>query len=349
MAIEGIILDVDGTLVSSNDAHAQAWIEAFADYKYEIPFDRVRPLIGMGGNQVVPRLVAELNSEEGVGKQITDRRKELIIHKFSPELAPTNGSRALVQKMQADGLHLIVASSATEQEMDILLKVAQVDDLLSEFTTSDDVEASKPEPDIVEAALNKAHLQADRTVMLGDTPYDIESAGKAGVSVIAFRSGGFSDQQLQGAIAIYDDPADLLRHYETSPLAVIIPVDTTTDGFEPMMPDAPTTESATEAWRSIQAKTTQFFENAMSYTPAFFKNNRQFLTTLGWMLLALLGAKLLFAGLDAIDDIPLVTPILKVIGLWYVVRFVWRYLIREQSRQELMQALNRAKTEMLGD
>ena len=246
MAIEGIILDVDGTLVLSNDAHAQAWVEAFADYSYEIPFEQVRPLIGMGGDQVIPRLVAELNSEEGVGKQITDRRKELIINKFSTELAPTNGSRALVQKMREDGLHLIVATSATKQEMELMLKVAQVDDLLSEFTTSDDAEASKPEPDIVEAALSKAHLAADRTVMMGDTPYDIEAAGKAGVSVIAFRSGGFSDQQLQGAIAIYDDPADLLQHYETSPLTAIVPTATTTDS-ESMRPDASTAESARDA------------------------------------------------------------------------------------------------------
>lgn len=348
MAIEGIILDVDGTLVLSNDTHAQAWIEAFAAYEYEIPFEQVRPLIGMGGDQVIPRLVAELNSEQGVGKQIADRRKELVVNKFGAEVAPTSGARELVQKMQDDGLHLIVATSATEQEMELLLKVAQVDDLISEFTTSSEAEASKPEPDLVEAALSKANLQADRTVMLGDTPYDIESAGKAGVSVIAFRSGGFSDQQLQGAIAIYDDPADLLRHYETSPLAASVPLDITASS-ESMMPDTSTTESAAEAWRSIQAKTTTFLEKARSYTPAFFKNNRQLLTTLGWILLAFLGTKVLFAGLDAIDDIPLVTPILKLIGLVYVLRFVWRYLIREQNRQELMQALNRAKTELLGN
>lgn len=219
MAFSGVILDMDGTLVLSNDAHAQAWVEAFAAYGYEIKFEQVRPLIGMGGDQVIPRLVPELNGKEGVGKQIADRRKELILDKFGPRLSPTKGARELVQKMQREGLQLIIASSATEQEMGILLKVAQVDDLLQEFTTSSDAEESKPAPDIVEAALKQAQLSADRTVMLGDTPYDVESAARAGVGLIAFRTGGFSDEQLSGAIAIYDDPADLLDQYDRSPLA----------------------------------------------------------------------------------------------------------------------------------
>ena len=218
MALDGVILDVDGTLVLSNDAHARAWVEAFAAYGYEISFEQVRPMIGMGGDQIVPQLAPGLEGESGKGKQIADRRKELILNQFGPQLSATPGARELVQRMQADQLHLIIASSATEEEMDLLLKVAQVNDLLDEFTTSSDAENSKPAPDIVEAALEKADLAADRVVMLGDTPDDVESAGKAGVSVIAFRTGGFSDEQLAGAIAIYDDPADLLQHYEESPL-----------------------------------------------------------------------------------------------------------------------------------
>jgi beta-phosphoglucomutase-like phosphatase (HAD superfamily) len=219
MALEGVILDVDGTLVLSNDAHAQAWVEAFADCGYEIRFETVRPLIGMGGDQIIPKLVPGLNSEEGVGKQISSRRKELVLSKYCPQLVSANGSRELVEKMRADGFHLIVASSASSQELDVLLEIARVKDLLPETTSSNDAESSKPAPDIVEAALNKAHLAPDRTVMLGDTPYDIKSAGQAGVGVIAFRCGGFSDEQLSDAIAIYNDPADLLVHYDQSPLA----------------------------------------------------------------------------------------------------------------------------------
>lgn len=219
MSLEGVILDVDGTLVLSNDAHAQAWVEAFADYGYEIGFEQVRPLIGMGGDQVMPRMVPGLNSEEGVGKQIVDRRKELILNKFGAQLTATPGARELVQRMQADDLYLIIASSSSEQEMEVLLKAAHVEDLLNEFTTSSDAEESKPAPDIVRAALEKANLAADRVIMLGDTPYDVKSAAQAGVDVIAFRTGGFSDEDLSGAIAIYDSPADLLQHYKESPLA----------------------------------------------------------------------------------------------------------------------------------
>lgn len=218
MTLQGVILDVDGTLVLSNDAHAQAWVEAFAAHGYEIKFEQVRPLIGMGGDQVVPRLVSNLSSEEGVGKQIADHRKELIINKFGPTLPAANGTRDLIEQMRKDGLKLIIASSATGEELSILLKDAQVDDLLTEATTSSDADASKPAPDIVQAALQKAQLEPNQTIMLGDTPYDIQAANQAGVEVVAFRCGGFPDEQLEGAIAIYNDPADLLANYDRSPL-----------------------------------------------------------------------------------------------------------------------------------
>ena len=350
MAIEGIILDVDGTLVSSNDTHAQAWVEAFSNYGYEIPFTQVRPLIGMGGDQIIPRLASDLNSKDGVGKQITDRRKELILSKFSHGLAPTSGAKELVKKLRENGLRLIVASSATEQEMELLLKVAQVDGMLPEITTSGDADTSKPEPDIVEAALKKAQLDPDRTIMLGDTPYDIEAAAQAGVGVIAFRTGGFSDQQLQGAIAIYDDPTDLLRHYATSPLADSAPTVVTASDvmLSNISPAHESNESVEESWRSIQAQAATFLANAVSSVKAFFSNNRSLLTTLGWVFLVLLGLRLLLGALDAFDDIPLVTPLLKLIGFVYVVRFVWRYLLRKRDRQELVQSFNRVKEEVFG-
>jgi len=221
MTLQGVILDIDGTLVLSNDAHAQAWVEAFAAFGYEVKFEEVRPLIGMGGDQVLPKFASGLSSEEGKGKEIADHRKELIINKFSSNLAPANGTRQLISRMQDEGLHLIIATSATSQELTVLLKAAQVDDLLNqdEAATSSDAKASKPAPDIVQVALKSLKMQPDQVVMLGDTPYDIESANKAGVGVIAFRCGGFKDSQLKNALAIYNDPADLLAHYEESPLA----------------------------------------------------------------------------------------------------------------------------------
>ena len=219
MALQGLLLDVDGTLVLSNDAHAQAWVEAFAKYGYDIAFDTVRSMIGMGGDRILPELVPQLNDEEGKGKAISNYRKQLVLEKFAPQLSPAHGSRELLQKMQGLGLKLVVASSASDEELGALLKAAQVEDLIEDATTSSDANASKPAPDIVESALAKANFAPDQVLMLGDTPYDIESAGKAGVSVIAMRCGGFKDEQLAGAIAIYNDPADLLQHYVNSPLA----------------------------------------------------------------------------------------------------------------------------------
>lgn len=220
MALQAVILDVDGTLILSNDAHAQAWVEAFATYGYDVPFDKVRPLIGMGGDKVIPKMVPGLNKEEGDGKAISQKRKELMIEKFAPTLPSANGTRELVLHMKEQGLRLVIATSATSEELSLLLKAGKVDDLLDEATTSSDAKDSKPSPDIVQAALKKINMEPNQALMIGDTPYDIEAANKAGVNVIAVRCGGFDDTQLKDAIAIYDDPGDLLAHYNDSPLAV---------------------------------------------------------------------------------------------------------------------------------
>lgn len=219
MALKAVILDVDGTLILSNDAHAQAWVEAFATYGYDVPFDKVRPLIGMGGDKVIPKMVPGLNKEEGDGKAISQKRKELMIEKFAPTLPSANGTRELVLHMKEQGLRLVIATSATSEELSLLLKAGKVDDLLDEATTSSDAKDSKPSPDIVQAALKKINMEPNQALMIGDTPYDIESANKAGVNVIAVRCGGFDDTQLKDAIAIYDDPGDLLARYDDSPLA----------------------------------------------------------------------------------------------------------------------------------
>lgn len=221
MAFKGVILDVDGTLVLSNNVHAQAWVESFAKFGYEVKYDEVRPLIGMGGDQIIPKFAPGLNDEEGTGKEISSYRKELVLDKFVPQMSPANGARDMVLKLQEEGKRLVIATSAGSKVLTSLLKVAKVDDILSkdDATSSDDAEKSKPSPDIVKAALEKFKMQPDEIVMIGDTPYDIESAGKAGVKVIALRSGGFDDSELKNAIAIYNDAADLVENYDNSPLA----------------------------------------------------------------------------------------------------------------------------------
>jgi HAD superfamily hydrolase (TIGR01509 family) len=218
-SLRGVLLDVDGTLVDSNDAHAHAWVEALAEHGIQVPFAEVRKRIGTGGDKLLPA-VSGIQEDGPKGKQISKRRQENFKTRHLPTLRPFPGTKPLLKRMRDDGLKLVVASSAKKEELEALLKLCGADELIEEKTSSDDAERSKPDPDIVVAALKQIALPPSEVVLLGDTPYDIEAAARAGVSVIAQRCGGWGDADLAGAVAIYDDPADLLAHYDSSPLAV---------------------------------------------------------------------------------------------------------------------------------
>jgi len=217
--VTGVLLDIDGTLLDSNDAHAQSWVEIFCRYGYDVPFGRLRPLIGKGSDKLLPELTG-LDSEAGKGKQLTEERKQLFLRDYLPSLRPTNGARDLVKRLRDDGSRVVVATSSSDDELNQLLRQARVDDLIEQATSSSDGESSKPDPDIIQAALKKGKLRPQGAVMLGDTPYDIEAAARAGVLTIALRCGGWwDDAALAGAVAIYDDPAALLADIDRSPLA----------------------------------------------------------------------------------------------------------------------------------
>lgn len=217
-AIEGLLLDVDGTLVNSNDAHAHSWVAALAQHGITAPFDEVRPLIGMGGDKLLPE-VAGIDAESPQGKAISKDRLDIFLKEYLPKLQPSRGAKELLQALKDRGLKMVVASSAGDKELPPLLKLCSADQVIDDQTSSDDAENSKPDPDIIHAALQKIDLSPCKTLLLGDTPYDIAAALKAGIGVIALRCGGWSDEKLHGAFAIYDDPADLLRQIERSPLA----------------------------------------------------------------------------------------------------------------------------------
>jgi len=216
--LKGVIFDVDGTLVDSNDAHAQSWVETFAEAGYDVPFDVVRPLIGMGGDKLLPRTIGVSNESEE-GNKLTKRRSAIFREKYLPHLQALEGSRDLVKRVRSDGLKAIVATSAKDEELRGLLKAAQVADLMEEKATASDAKRSKPDPDIIHAAIEESGISPSELVMIGDTPYDIEAATKAHVAPIGFRSGGWTDEELKGAVEIYDGPADLLQHYESSLIA----------------------------------------------------------------------------------------------------------------------------------
>ena len=212
-----VIFDIDGTLVDSNDAHAHAWVDALAEAGHHVAFTRVRPLIGMGGDKVLPEL-AGIDEDSPDGKRIAKRRGEIFRTRYFPAVRGLPGAQALVSLLVREGHALAVASSARKEELQDLLRCAGVDRLITLRTSSSDVDDSKPDPDVVHAALKQLGADAFEAIMIGDTPYDIEAAGRAGVETIAFRSGGWSDTALKGAIAIYDGPAHLRREYERSPL-----------------------------------------------------------------------------------------------------------------------------------
>lgn len=215
---KGALLDVDGTLIDSNDAHARAWVEALAERGIAVDLDTVRRLIGKGSDKLLPELTG-IEKESREGEEITARRTAIFLERHLPTLRPFPAARALLERMLSEGLSLTVATSANADELEALLGAADVQDLLPRRTSSDDADRSKPDPDIVKAALARAGLAAHEAVMLGDTPYDVEAAVRAKVAIVALRCGGWSDAELRGAVAVYDDPAELLERFATSPFA----------------------------------------------------------------------------------------------------------------------------------
>jgi HAD superfamily hydrolase (TIGR01509 family) len=213
-----VILDVDGTLVDSNHAHARAWVEAFGDHGITVAFDHVRRSIGMGGDKLMPE-VSELEETSELGEKIAARRGEIFKSKYLPLIQPFPKVRDLLERLASDGFVLAVASSAKEDELDPLLDRAGVKDLISTSTSSDDAENSKPDPDIVVAAVKQSGCPKDRAIMIGDTPYDVAAARRAGIEIIGVECGGWRREALLGARAVYRDPAHLLAEYEQSVFA----------------------------------------------------------------------------------------------------------------------------------
>jgi HAD superfamily hydrolase (TIGR01509 family) len=215
-----VILDVDGTLVDSNDAHAHAWVEAFAEAGITVDYDIVRRCIGMGGDKLMPT-VSGLDEATPQGTRISKRRGEIFKSTYLPAVRAMPGARELLERFIADGFVLSVASSAAEDELQPLLERAGGADLIPHRTSSDDADDSKPDPDIVEAALREARVEKTSAIMLGDTPYDVEAALRAGIRIVALECGGWSREELTGAAAVFRDLTELLVHYDGSPFATL--------------------------------------------------------------------------------------------------------------------------------
>jgi HAD superfamily hydrolase (TIGR01509 family) len=213
------ILDIDGTLVDTNYQHAIAWYRAFRQNDIVLPVWRIHRHIGMGGDQLIAALTDEKTDVEK-GDDIRGAEKALYLAMIE-EVEPLEGARELIERLKEAGKTVVMASSAKADEVDHYLDLLEARELADDWTTSADVERTKPEPDLVKAALDKAGAEPGDAVMLGDTPWDCEAARGAGVETVALMTGGFSRQELTeaGAAAVFESLPELLERIDETPLA----------------------------------------------------------------------------------------------------------------------------------
>lgn len=213
-----VLLDVDGTLVDSNDAHAESWVEVFADHDIAVALPQIRRMIGMGGDRMVETL-AQLPRGSRANRKLAEEHSEVFRKRWLRAVRPILGARELVLRLQHEGYQLVIASAAHDSDLQPLLEIAGVVDLIDPREKPPKPDASKPDPEAIEVALRRIDVDRSRAVMVGDTPYDIMAARGAWVDAIGMTTGGYSREALAGAIAVFDGAADLLARWDASPLA----------------------------------------------------------------------------------------------------------------------------------
>ena len=211
------ILDIDGTLVDTNYHHAVAWYRAFRQAGVTLPIWKIHRHIGMGGDNLVQALTSEAFDEEK-GDEVRSAEKVLYMELIE-ECAPMQGSRGLIEDLKRRGNAVVLASSAKSSEVDYYLDLLDARDLADSWTTSADVEDTKPAPDLVKAALDKSG--SNDAVMVGDTTWDIEAAKRADVPTIAVLTGGFGEAELleAGAVCVFESIDELRERLDDTPLA----------------------------------------------------------------------------------------------------------------------------------
>lgn len=215
----GVIFDVDGTLVDSNELHVDAWDEVFRHFGKEFPRKQLHEQVGKGGDQYVPAFLSEAEMR-AFGKEAEKMHGEVFKQKYIARVRPFPKVRELLERIRADSKRIALASSSSEEEIKHYIELANLRDVLDAFTTKSDVSHSKPSPDVFQRALTLLHMQASDAIVIGDTPFDVQAAKKIDLATIGFLSGGFSEDVLvaSGAVAIFQDAADLLENYARSPL-----------------------------------------------------------------------------------------------------------------------------------
>lgn len=217
--IEALLCDIDGTLVQSNWLHAAAWKDAFAAIGIELELEEVRRQIGKGGDELIPVFVPWWR-RAAVEEPLKAYRAFIFQTDYLRQVEALPKVREFLLRVKAAGIRLSLASSANRDDLEVYKRIAHMEDLIEESSSADDAKRSKPHPDIFEATLKKLGLPASKVLALGDTPYDAEAAGKAGIATIGVTTGGWSKKELleAGCIEVYTDVAELLERFEESAL-----------------------------------------------------------------------------------------------------------------------------------
>ena len=211
------LLDVDGTLVDANYHHALAWYRAFRQHEITLPIWRIHRAVGMGGDQLVPSLIGP-DVDEEKGEDIRSTRDKLFAGMID-EVAPFEGAHELVVELLERDIAVVLASSSPEDDIEHYLELLDLRTLVDDWTTKDDVDQTKPEPDLVKAALEKLdHRQA---IMVGDTKWDVDAASEAGIETVGVTSGGWWRDELRdaGAVAVFETIVDLRERLDETPFA----------------------------------------------------------------------------------------------------------------------------------
>jgi HAD superfamily hydrolase (TIGR01509 family) len=216
-SVKAVLFDIDGTLVDSNYLHIDAWDRALTEVGHPVNTWRIHRAIGMDSSKLLEALL------EDDTERLGDRAKEAHTRHYeamADRLRSFGQAQDLLRTLADRGFEVVLATSAPKNELELLRRTLDVEDAIATLTSADDVESAKPDPDIVQIALKRAEAGPDEAIFVGDTVWDVEAAGRAGVPTIGFRSGGISEGELRdaGAIAVYDDAAHLLAELDTSPL-----------------------------------------------------------------------------------------------------------------------------------
>ena len=214
MLKRAILFDIDGTLVDSNEAHVEAWRRAFAAEGYSFSRGDIHAQIGKGGDNLVPSLLPDIPAE--IQERLAQAEGDIYKREFMPQVEPFEGATEVLRRLAEHGHTLVLASSASRAEVDYYVDLLGADGLITGTTSKGDVAHSKPCPDIFTAALALTGGPADAAIVIGDTPYDVLAARRAGIDAIAVLSGGFDREELEACapVAIYQDVVQLEREYE---------------------------------------------------------------------------------------------------------------------------------------